>query len=164
MFFTAFPTVYYYFNDPDKETLATTITRRARLARTVINNISLFDEYYIRDGDTPEMLAFKAYGEPQYHWIILMCNDIIDPFEQWPKTDSGLVEYCKKVYGENNLYAIHHYVDSKNNWIPTGTTQQSVTNLQHEIDINDAKKIIKLPKKEYINQIIAEHQKVYQDV
>ena len=35
-------------------------------------------------GDTPEIIASKYYGDPEKHWIVLLANDIINPFFDFP--------------------------------------------------------------------------------
>ena len=30
------------------------------------------------DGETPEIVAEKVYGNAEYHWIIMLANDIYD--------------------------------------------------------------------------------------
>lgn len=164
MYFNAFPTIKYYFDDDTKQTLATHITRRASFVREVISNIDVYDEYFIAEGEFPETVANRVYGNSFYHWIILLFNDIIDPYEQWPKSTDTLVKYSSRKYGEANLYSIHHYEDNNGNWLQAGTAEQSVSNLEYETQLNELKRKIKIPRKEYIAQIINEHAKVLEDV
>ena len=33
----------------------------------------------MQDSDTPEIIADKYYGNVEYHWVVLLFNNIIDP-------------------------------------------------------------------------------------
>ena len=50
---------------------------RLKLVNVDKQNILNFDYYDIQDGDTPETIAFKYYNNTEYHWTILIANDII---------------------------------------------------------------------------------------
>ena len=54
--------------------------------------------YIIRDGDTPEILASKIYGDPQAHWMILYANDMIDAQYDWPMTSTVFLKYMADKY------------------------------------------------------------------
>ena len=29
------------------------------------------------------MIAHKLYGNPEFHWVVLMMNDVVDRYHQW---------------------------------------------------------------------------------
>ena len=111
MFFEKFPYLYYTLDDKNTYQIVPDILRRIKLSEELKNNNAFFDQYDIRDGETPEMLADKFYGSPMLHWVILLANDIIDPRFDWPLDYYNLVEFCKGKYGENSIYQLHHYAD-----------------------------------------------------
>jgi hypothetical protein len=97
----------FYFNTlpkiitPDENgnsILLTNLVTRARLIEQLQNNPMLFYEYAIQDGDTPEIIAEKYYGDPFRYWIILLSNEIFDPLWDWPMTDEMLLEYIDTKY------------------------------------------------------------------
>ena len=51
------------------------------LKDNVKENILGFDYYDVKDGETPEMIAHKYYGDVNLHWIVLIANDIIDYYK-----------------------------------------------------------------------------------
>lgn len=55
-------------------------------------NLILLEDYFVLDGETPELVSNKLYGQSTYHWIILIVNDIIDPREEWPVKNSKLID------------------------------------------------------------------------
>ena len=90
---------------------ATNIFFRVRILREVITNVSSYYEYLVKDDDTPEILAEKAYGDPEAHWIILMANDIVDAQYDWPLNYDDFNNYIIGKYGslQNAQTTYHHY-------------------------------------------------------
>ena len=75
-----------------------------------IKKIEFLETTYVRDGETPELLAYKMYDREDYHWILILINNIVDVREEWPRKERDLYSYCLEKYGENNIYqAVHHY-------------------------------------------------------
>jgi hypothetical protein len=113
MFFEKFPLLLYTVDDGKTLQAVPDILRRAVLSDELKNNSSYFDQYDIKDGETPEIVADYWYGNSNLHWLILIANDIVDPRFDWPMSYNNLIEYCKGKYGDNNVYAIHHYVNAQ---------------------------------------------------
>ena len=67
--------------------------------------------YDIQDGDTPESIAHRYYGSVEYHWVVLLMNDILDPQFDWPLHYSILEEYIRKKHGSltSASTTVHHY-------------------------------------------------------
>jgi hypothetical protein len=47
--------------------------------------------YVVVEGDTPEIVSYKFYGTPLYHWVVLIVNDIVNPREEWPLSENQLI-------------------------------------------------------------------------
>lgn len=98
-FFNSFPlTVYSNEDSTTSVDVVTNITTRFSFLSSLKNQASLFYEYTIKDTDTPESIAYKIYGDPEKHWIILLFNDIIDPQFDWPLSYNAFNEYVDKKY------------------------------------------------------------------
>ena len=93
----------------DNYKLLPNILRRVKLRSGIRSGAFLFDNYDVFDGERPEDIAFKYYGDPEYHWIILMTNNITDRYYQWPLSQPQFQEYLKDKYGAGNEDATHHY-------------------------------------------------------
>ena len=109
MYFKSFPYTYYSLDNTSTVQVVTNITTRVTLSDEVKNNLGLYDEYDIKDGETPELLADKFYSNPELHWLILHYNDIIDPRFDWPLDTNNLNRYIDAKYA--NSTAVHHYED-----------------------------------------------------
>lgn len=62
------------------------------------NYTSEFLKYTVRDGETPETLAMRFYNSTSYYWIILLCNDMLDYFYDYPMSSEELVAYVNKFW------------------------------------------------------------------
>lgn len=71
---------------------------RADLIEKLKNNINLFYGYSVQDGDTPEMVAHKYYGDQNRYWIVLMANNIFDPEWDWPLSTNQFSDYLEDKY------------------------------------------------------------------
>jgi hypothetical protein len=111
MFFEKFPLFQYTLDDGASAQTLPDILRRIKISEELKKNNSFFDQYDIKDGETPEIVAQNWYGDSNLHWIILLSNDIIDPRFDWPMSYYNLVEFCKGKYGPENINKLHHYVN-----------------------------------------------------
>ena len=99
----------YDIKGDKKYKLLPNILKRVKLRSGIRSGLFLFDNYDVADGERPEDIAFKYYGDPEYHWVILMTNNITDRYYQWPLTQPQFQEYMKDKYGAGNEDAVHHY-------------------------------------------------------
>ena len=103
MYFKDFPSFYYDFKQNDgttKSSIVKDITRNIRFRRDILANVTLYDRYDIRDGDTPEIIAEKVYGNAQYHWVIMLLNEKFDYISDYPLDEYSLVKYIDSVYSD----------------------------------------------------------------
>ena len=108
-YFSQFPLMAYDMAADGKYKLLPNILRRVKLRAGVRSGSFLFDNYDVKDGERPEDIAFKWFGDPEYHWVILMTNNITDRYYQWPLTQPQFQEHLKDKYGSGNEDATHHY-------------------------------------------------------
>lgn len=111
MYFSQFPKIYYDFpQDATSSTLQilTDITQNVRVRKQVLENITLYDEYDMLEGETPEIVAEKFYGNPEYHWIIMLVNQRYNYLQDFPMTSYELDQYISDTYGDG-IYQVHHY-------------------------------------------------------
>lgn len=132
----------------------TDITRNIRFRRDILANVTVYDKYDIVDGETPEIVAEKIYGNAQYHWIVMMANERYDYLGDWPLTYTALQQYVQDKYG-NQADAVHHYIDYDGFIISSDIIgAYPVSNRQYEEQVNDSKRTIKIISRELIFTII----------
>lgn len=114
MYFKDFPKFLYDFKygttDETKTSVVTDITRNIRFRRDVLANIAVFDEYDIKDGETPEIIAEKVYGNPNYHWIIMLANERFHYVNDFPLEYVSLLRHAADKYNPT-LYSSTWYID-----------------------------------------------------
>ena len=106
-YFSAFPKGLYDLKKDGNSKLVVDLMRRVKIKSSIVNETSLYDLYDVREGETPESLAFKIYGDSELHWIILLTNNITDRYYQWPLNSNDYENYLKDKY--TNTDAVHHY-------------------------------------------------------
>jgi hypothetical protein len=148
MYFDNFPVILHGINGPDGQEILVRlrdITRNVRVRRDVLANITLYEEYIIRDGETPQIIAEKVYGSALLHWVVMLLNEKYDYVSDFPLTEPILMDHITRKYGEGNEYNVHHYVD-QNGYIVNSTNPNavSVSNYSYEEAINEEKRKIKL--------------------
>jgi hypothetical protein len=115
MYFKQFPKIGYSFDlsERGKITAVTNIFTRFKIKESVLNNAYSLYKYQYEENDTPEIVSYKEYGDPQYHWIISAVNQILDPLFQFPLQKNSLEQKIVKQYGYSSISeaysAIHHY-------------------------------------------------------
>lgn len=155
MYFENFPLTYYSVDDGANVKVVTNITVRAVINDEVKNNYSLYDEYDIKDGETPEILADKFYRNSTLHWIILHVNEILDPRYDWPLTTKQLNTYVSSKYA--NPEAVHHYEDAFGNWVNSNyPSAAAISNFVYEDRLNEEKRRIKILKANYVNSVVSD--------
>lgn len=75
---------------------------------------TLYQQYYVKNGQRPDQISYNLYGDEQYYWIILQINEITDYYTQWPLSQYELDEYILKKYGsDQEADKIRHYETQK---------------------------------------------------
>jgi hypothetical protein len=161
MFFSLHPALLVNFPDGSTKTI-TDIFRRVS-ANKFVNNFAAIQEITVPDGFTVEQVADKYYGRPDYHWVILILNEIIDIRQEWPMYDRDLVEYTKLKYGSTEIYDAHHYrtTDGDNLIVDYDAEKlasediEEVTNIQYEEEMNNKKREIKVLRPEHLYEFVS---------
>jgi hypothetical protein len=132
----------------------------------------IFTEYDVRDGEKPEDVAVKWFGDPEYHWVILMTNNITDRYYQWPLTQPQFQNFIEDKYGIASIDSIHHYEITQTSGRTTsnGPNDYSylvecnsdedgaspVTNREYEQRLQDKFRSIRLLDQRYLPTFVSE--------
>lgn len=91
MFFAKFP-VFLARIGNETQTIEDFFVRIApNVQYTTLAN--MLTPYFISDGQKIEDVAFDVYGDPSLHWVVLLCNNITNPYEDWPLEDAVLYRH-----------------------------------------------------------------------
>ncbi len=175
------PELLYNFSskplDPDF-LFVKNIWRRAEILTEYKSQVTIFNEITVRDGERPEDIATAFYNNPFYNWTVLVANDIVDVYSQWPRSITQLQDFINQKY--DNPQATKHHVttevkDAKNNIIVeagkvvasnyqisyyngsttvTATPVVSVSNEQFEFEENAKKARIQIIKPQIIEDFV----------
>ena len=171
MYFDAFPVIPYDSKGDLNYKDVTNLLRRVGMRAKLKSNTLLYDTYNVKEGETPEMIAHKLYGDPQLHWIILLINEITDRYHQWPMSGGQFLDYLNDKY--SNPDAIHHYETTQTSGDTkvkievfnevdddayTGLTP--ITNREYEEQQQDQRRKIRLLDPSFVEQFIDEYQKL----
>jgi len=131
MYFSQFPKRFYDLLGNNNFTLVTDLLRRVKIRARVLDEVTLYDLYDVVDGDTPESIAFKQFGNTELHWVILLTNNITDRYYGWPLTVEQFEAYLNDKY--SNPDGVHHYEKTQSSGKTSG---EGPTDYSHKIEVN----------------------------
>lgn len=135
------------------------IILKASLAKKVFSNFDNFYPYTIKDGERLTELAFNYYGSVDYVWVIVIANDIVDPYYDWPLSQTEFEEFIVKKYGSASeamsLANAEYYRNPDYSYWMTKTTYNNISasertgwtavdNYTYELIKNEEKRKIRL--------------------
>ena len=169
MYFSQFPTINYDVTGDGTTTEIKDILLRVKVRDYVKNNRAWFAKYIIGDGVTPEMVAFNLYGKTSYHWVVLLFNQITNPYYDWPLKRKDFVAFINSKY--SNPGGAHHYeipqqsgdTNVKIKVESTVTGAVEVTNQEYEENLQEKKREIRILKPELIGRFTTEFASLIED-
>lgn len=173
-YFEQFPKGKYDILGNKNYKLVTDLFRRIKIRDKIKDVASLYSEYTVQNGERPEHVAMKHFGNSQLHWVILITNGITDAYYDWPLSLQEFEEYLLSKYeSHENINAIHHYERTQGsgpqtsidyshlvecNSIDSGALE--VTNKEYEERLQAQKSRIKLINTAYLPVIIQEFERL----
>jgi hypothetical protein len=88
---------------------------RASILENLQNNSIVFYKYNIQEGDTPETVAHKYYGDPYKYWIVMYSNQLLDPLWDWPMNYQTFIDYLTAKYDAEFQLAFNAHTTTANN-------------------------------------------------
>ena len=153
------------------------IFKRAVIRDDIFDEITAFTKYSVVGDERPDQVAYQFYNDSGLDWVILATNNIIHVRDEWPMGNQDFLTYLNGKYTSEELSNIHHYEtellrDSDGKLIhPKGLrvpsdysisfldrgvlrTESKITSftfLEHETNLNDAKRDINILKSNYLD-------------
>ena len=158
------------------------IFKRAIIRNDIFDEITAFTKYSVRGDERPDQVADRMYNDPTLDWVVLTTNNIIHVRDEWPMGNQDFLTYLNDKYTAEELANIHHYEtevvrDSNGRLIQLSgitvpedhsvtfvdndvlRTESKITSfsfLEHETNLNDAKRDINILRPEYLNLFLEE--------
>ena len=113
-YFSNFPLTYYVLNNSNKNDvkIVTDITKRFTI-KNLLGKFynTAFYEYYVKDGERPDVIASVYYEDERLDWLVLLVNEIYDPYFEWPLFAEDFNKYLISKYGSipAAYQTVHHY-------------------------------------------------------
>ena len=179
-YFTNLPKVGYDINGTGKDSFlsVTNIMKSVRFKPSILEDITDYYPYFVKEGERPDIIAHAQYGNIGYAYLIMLVNDIYDPNFDWPLSAQIFEKYIINKYGSvttaisgvKNYYQIVRAEVAR-----TGTSERipevkfvvdettydaldsgdrtTLSNYDYEVELNDAKREIKLINPAFIRDI-----------
>lgn len=110
-YFDKVPEILYlkYDRNPEDGTYIAikNIFARIKLIDNIIPSSTVFEDYFVKDGERPDTISMDYYGDPGYDWTVLMINNIRNLYQDWPMTQPVFEEYINSKY--DDFQGVHHY-------------------------------------------------------
>jgi len=178
-YFQYFPLMAYDIKGTKEYKLLPQIIKRVKLRSGIRSGAFLFDNYDVKDGEKPEDVAYKWFGDAGLHWVILMTNNITDRYYEWPMTQPQFQEYIEDKYGIANIDSIHHYEITQTSGRTSGqgandysylvecnsdeSGATSVSNRDYEQRIQDKNRQIRLLDTKFLRPFVEEFERLIQE-
>lgn len=200
-YFSGFPTTLYDLpvakssglgsarRSKTQQLFVTDITKRLLIKEISGAGHLVYYEYEVKDGERPDVIAEKYYGDSRLDWLIFMYNQITDPYFQWPLSIRDFEKYIRQKYGSIpnaqatvNRYEKLIYAESKftNDFgetlnIParyvtvdkstydalSATSRREIDAYTHEDNLNEARRNIKLLDEGFVTGMIEEYKEMF---
>jgi hypothetical protein len=49
------------------------------------SDVKNYRSYYVKTGETPDIVSSKIYGDSEFYWLLMVFNEMTDPFRDWPR-------------------------------------------------------------------------------
>tara|TARA_B100001939_G_C16867406_1_gene584770 strand:- start:45 stop:677 length:633 start_codon:yes stop_codon:yes gene_type:complete len=128
--------ISYPFSESDF-VVAKNFFRRYKINEDVFQYAVFFKKYTIVDGERPETLAEKAYGDQFLDWVILLTNNMVNAQYDWPRSNYEMYRIVEEEfddpYSEINHYEIRETIGQYQAGLHVDETFYNGT---HKININ----------------------------
>ena len=167
-------------NDP--YVLAKNLFRRIKIRDDLSDVILGFEKYTIKNNQRPDQVADEVYGNVNYDWVVLLVNNIINIYDDWPMTEQELYNYMVRKYGKDDVESIHHWVTQEvrstrgdiqlradiqvpedfqyarpdGTMVPKAELVRPMSNYDYESGLNDYKRGIHILKPQFLNAFVEE--------
>ena len=169
MYFSKFPMMVYDVKGNKNFKFLPDILKRVKIRSGLSSSRFVFDKYNVKENENPEDVAFKYYGDAQYHWVVLMVNNVTDRYYGWPMDQAQFAEYLTDKYGAGSEDSVHHYELAQTSGKTTSIDEShmlevnsdtdgatTITNREYENRVQNDLRQIRLLDEKYLDAFIEE--------
>ena len=157
--------------------------KKGKIREDLFQDLTVFEKYNVKGDDRPDNVANEIYGDPNLDLVVLLSNNIVNIYNEWPLNQQAFENYVLDKYGTvAKLDEIHHYESNEvkdlngiiifpkgvrvsaaqsvsyyeqlsEEVITVNPISKAVTNYQYEQKVNDDKRNIFLIKPIYLNVV-----------
>jgi hypothetical protein len=109
-YFDTLPKIIYIDSTGNSKVM-TNLLARSSVIPQLLKDPLLYYTYDIQEGDTPEIIAHKYYGDSYRYWIVLFANQLLDPQWDWPMNYATFEQYLADEYSSINIYSEIEYYE-----------------------------------------------------
>lgn len=150
------------------------------LIRSYNTRYEKFYEYVVKEGERPDIIAYREYSDASLDWIIYLINEIVDPYSGWVMNNNDFISYLEDKYGvraeklnsvvisssishyyykgiasdTQEIISSYNYTMTKETYdklgSPSGWVPKSI--FDYENEINESKRTIKMLRSAYITE------------
>lgn len=176
---------YYYPQIEYSGHAATNIMVRGKIRDAILKEAALYYKYTVTDGERPDIIASKYYGNSSYVWAIFYANNMVDPIFDWPLDIQNFNRYIIEKYGsveraKNTTTDTYHYMLDQTYYIdkfsyedPMFPDKESTPDqnfarksklslYDYEVKLNDQKREIVVLDSYYLTQITNELRRLFE--
>lgn len=142
-YFSRFPTIQYSNTD------CLDLTKRVIFDGNGRQSPYVFYPYTLKEGLRPDHVAEYYYDDPELDWMVLIANQVIDPYYDWYLSDDKFNALMVEKFGSiaNAMKKVKFY---RNNWY----------NDYNEISVAEYESIIDKDRKKYYTPVMAPNFKI----
>ena len=184
-YFRPFPKVTYDLEKNNRNSLLTNVMVRYKVQEVLTRRKAVYYSYNVKENERADVIAFKYYGDATLDWLIFIVNNIVDPQFDWPMDQFSFNRYIDKKYGsfETAVETVHHYerILTPQTTLFDGTVipekvvkidytsylellpddRRIVDSYTYELQLNDAKRQIKLLDEKYLPAVLSQVRRVF---
>ena len=157
--------------------------KKGKLREDIFQDLTVFQKYNIKGDDRPDNVANEVYGSADLDWVVMMSNNMINVYNEWPMTQASLDIFLMDKYGDvETLNETHHYESNEvkdttgvvifprgvrvsaaqsvsyhepitDEQVTVNPISRAVSNLEYEENENNKKRRIFLLKPMYLNVV-----------
>tara|TARA_R110000765_G_scaffold9042_5_gene28593 strand:- start:5501 stop:7345 length:1845 start_codon:yes stop_codon:yes gene_type:complete len=123
-FFKQFPNTTLDIYGDGSQYKMTDIFRSADVTDTKLDDLTTYIDHVITDGERPDVVSQRLYGDPNYHWTFFVVNDWLkEGMIRWPLSEVQVEKHINQIFKEFGIIRFD----------PTAAFSEGYYNFEHRL-------------------------------